>query len=144
MIEKIGDIWQTSCEVIAITTNGVVKKNRELVMGKGIAGDAKWKYPSLPRIWGNYVSTYGNGVYSYETSSGVILFSLPTKHHWRDKSDIKLIVKSIKQLIVKTEDFNHIAIPRPGCSNGGLNWEIDVKPVIEPLLNDRFIIYSLE
>ncbi len=144
MIEKVGNIWQTSCEVIVITTNGVVKSNGELVMGKGIAKDAKWKYPSLPKIWGNYVSKYGNGVYSYKTSINTTLFSLPTKHHWRDKSDIKLIVKSIKQLIVETEDFNHIAIPRPGCSNGGLNWEIDVKPVIEPLLNNRFIIYSLQ
>lgn len=144
MIEKVGNIWQTSCEVIVITTNGAVKSNGELVMGKGIAKDAKWKYPALPKIWGDYVSKYGNGVYSYKTSINTTLFSLPTKHHWRDKSDIKLIVKSIKQLIVETEDFNHIAIPKPGCSNGGLNWEIDVKPVIEPLLNNRFIIYSLQ
>ena len=143
MIEKVGDIWQTSCEVIAITTNGIVGKNG-LIMGKGIAGDASWRYPGLSRRWGNYVLKYGNGVYSYRNSSGVTLFSLPTKHHWRDKSDIKLITKSIKQLVVETEDFYHIAIPRPGCSNGGLNWEIDVKPIIEPLLDDRFIIYSLK
>ena len=144
MIEKIGDIWQTSCEVIVITTNGVVKNNGELVMGKGIAGDANWKYPGLSRIWGNYVSKFGNSVYSYMTSNGVVLLSLPTKHHWKDKSDVKLIEKSIKELINKTSGCYHIAIPRPGCANGGLDWETEVKPIIEPLLDDRFIVYSLK
>ena len=51
---------------------------------------------------------------------------------------------NIMDSIRRYENFYHIAIPRPGCSNGGLNWEIDVKPIIEPLLDDRFIIYSLK
>ena len=32
MKEKIGDIWKANCNIICITTNGIVKKNGELVM----------------------------------------------------------------------------------------------------------------
>lgn len=143
MKEKTGNIWDTDCDVIAITTNGEVKKNGELVMGKGIALQAKQRYPDLPKILGDFVSTMGNIpeiVYDTDLSKRIIV-SLPTKNHWRDKSDIELIKKSLLSIEFMLDPPITIAIPRPGCSNGGLNWE-DVKKEIEPLLDDRFVVYN--
>ena len=57
------------------------------------------------------------------------------------KSDINLIDKSIKQLVELTNQmgWETVVLPRIGCGNGGLNWD-DVKPVIEPYLDHRFIV----
>uniref|UniRef100_A0A6M3X5E3 Macro domain-containing protein n=1 Tax=viral metagenome TaxID=1070528 RepID=A0A6M3X5E3_9ZZZZ len=144
MKEKIGDIWKANCNIICITTNGIVKKNGELVMGKGIALQAKQRYPRLAKHWGRYVNMSGNVPHMYEFND-VKLLSFPTKNNWMDKSDMSLI-KSSTQLIANRSDlwyYKSIALPRPGCGNGGLKWE-DVKKEIEPILDDRFIVYSLE
>jgi len=144
MQEIIGNIWETDCDIICVTTNGVVKSNGELVMGKGVALQAKQRYPILAKRLGNMVSLYENKPYLivYDNIKYDII-SLPTKYHWRDKSDIELIKNSL--IIIKnmiSEDHT-IALSRPGCGNGGLKWE-DVKKVIEPILDDRFTVYSLK
>ena len=141
MLEVKGNIWDTNCEVIAITTNGTIKNNGELVMGKGIALQAKQKYPDLPEILGDFVLVFGNTPKIVYTGKHMIV-SLPTKNSWRDKSDINLIKKSLLCIADCLPSPFTIAIPRPGCANGGLNWK-DVKKEIEPLLSDRFVIYSL-
>lgn len=153
MIEKIGNIWNTNCDVIAITTNGIVKQNGELVMGKGIALQAKQRFSNLPKLWGELLLDFGNipelayyidnKLFRDPIKNSKILVSLPTKHHWKDKSNIELIKESLHIIDYIINKDKTIAIPRPGCSNGGLNWK-DVKKEIEPLLDDRFIIYSLK
>jgi len=144
MQEKIGDIWKTDCDIICVTTNGVVKSNGELVMGKGIALQAKQRYPKLAYRLGNMVSLYENKPYLivYDNIKYDII-SLPTKYHWRDKSDIELIKKSLEYIKTIIPKNYTIALPRPGCANGGLHWEY-VKKEIEPILDDRFTVYSLK
>lgn len=46
-IYKTGDIWQVfdNADLFCITTNAILDKNGELVMGKGIAGEAKKAFP---------------------------------------------------------------------------------------------------
>lgn len=146
MKEIRGNIWNTDCDVIAITTNGIVKNNGELVMGKGIALQAKQRYCLLPGILGDFVSNFGNIpeiVYCGTGLSRRTLVSLPTKNDWRDKSDIELIKNSLHIIDYIIHKDKTIAIPRPGCDNGGLDWETEVKPVIEPLLDDRFTVYNI-
>lgn len=140
MLEKVGDIWKSGAEYICITTNGVVKSNGELVMGAGIAKECKEKYPEIPKIWGGMVKECGNRVYMWDHWK---LFSFPTKYDWKHPSDIELIKKSCEQLllIVNRQHINSVALPKPGCGNGGLNWN-DVKKVVGAMLDDRFIIYS--
>jgi len=136
MKESIGKLWAAKPEFIkCVTTNGVVKQNGELVMGKGVALQAKERYPQLPSLLGSYVRSNGNMIYYFEELN---IASFPTKNNWKDKSDIQLIIKSCVQLNAMLENLNRYAVlPRPGCSNGGLDWEKEVRPVISRVLSDR-------
>ena len=60
---------------------------------------------------------------------------------WACKADIKLIERSCHQLVELTDrmGWKSVLLPRMGCGRGELNWE-DVKKVVEPLLDDRFIV----
>jgi hypothetical protein len=133
-----------SADAICFTSNGVVKSNNELVMGAGIARTFKDKWPKLPQYFGELVKRDGNIVNLCREYRPLIV-SFPTKHHWRDKSDIDLIRKSaiLLKSFADFENWNLVYLPRPGCANGGLSWEREVRPVIENILDDRFIIVSL-
>jgi len=136
MRESTGNLWDAQPTFIrCVTTNGIVKRNGELVMGRGNALQAMQRYPQLPRILGSYVKTSGNMVYYLEQFN---IASFPVKHNWRDMADIELIKKSCHQLNAMLDNLNRFAIlPRPGCSNGRLDWETKVKPIISQILSDR-------
>lgn len=135
-------------DALCVTTNGVIKKDGRLVMGAGIAKEIKNRFPGVDSILGKYVSKYGNRVFRVGkvnfSEKSITLFSFPTKNHWKDKSDLNLIEQSciqLKQLVNKFRIEGDIYIPAPGCNNGGLNWEKEVKTVVEKHLDeDRYII----
>ena len=74
-----------------------------------------------------------NGDYHY-------LISFPTKHDWRDDSDIGLIMKSCREITDICNKFNitKCYLPPVGCGCGNLLWD-DVCNFISPLLDNRFI-----
>lgn len=149
----IGDIFEIArkdnYDALCVTTNGIVKANGEAVMGAGIAKDAKLTYKGIDKRLGDKLKLYGNQVYQlgkdkYEdmfVSYDIAIISFPTKHDYRDKSDIKLIEKSAKELValVDRKNYKKILVPQPGVLNGKLQWE-DVKKVIEPIFDERFTI----
>lgn len=116
---------------IGITTNGVVKPNGELIMGAGLAKQIRDKiaFKEIPSNLGWLVKQQGNNVYFLPEYG---LFSFPTKHNWWEKSDMRLVDKSCKQLwefmSFKDKERNFY-LPRPGCGLGGLNW-LEVKPIL--------------
>ncbi len=124
---------------ICVTTNGILDRNGDLVMGRGIALEAKQKCPKIAQKLGQLVQLYGNLPFYLEE---VNIISFPTKHHWKDKSDIRLIISSalkIKEMI-PIYLLRQIYSVWPGCSNGGLTVEV-VKPVLEDIWRtDTFII----
>lgn len=142
MKEVTGNIWEyhKKGHWIVITTNGTVRSTGEAVMGKGIALQARWKYPFLPIELGQLLSQ-GTPSRVFPFSSYKLL-TFPTKYHWWEKADLHLIEESAKQLssLVPNEK---VYLVRPGCSSGGLNW-VDVKPILEKYLDDRFIVVELE
>lgn len=141
MIERQGDIWTSGADVICITTNGVLKRNGELVMGKGIALEAIQKFPTLGKLLGHHVKCNGN-IPTVIDFGDVKIASFPTKHHWKFNSDIQLIEESailLKNIL--PFDVKHVAMSRVGCGNGNLDWN-DVKKVLEPILDDRFVVYE--
>lgn len=144
MLEIKGNMWNLESEydAICITTNSVIKANGELVMGKGNALEAVKRYPPLAMLLGKYVKKYGNRAFRIKTSVGNIV-SFPTKENWRDNSDIKLIIKSCKELVIMADKFNwnKILLPRPGCGCGGLKWN-EVKLELEKYFDDRFTVIS--
>lgn len=134
-------------EAVCVTTNGIIKQNGRAVMGRGIAKTADDRF-DLSRQLAHYLLKYGNRLFymgvkrDAVTGHEMSIITFPTKHHWRDKSDIELIRTSAKQLVSTCDKFGitKCYLPCPGCANGGLDWEIQVEPVLEPILDDRFII----
>lgn len=141
MFERQVDLW-SSPGVIVITTNGFVKRNGEAVMGRGCAAEAKQRYPSLPVLLGRLLSAYGNRCFLMTLPDIGELITFPVKHNWYEVADSVLIERSAKQLVAIADNwgFEEIWLPRPGCGNGKLSWEHVVKPLLEPILDDRFII----
>lgn len=144
MLEECGDFWDVDADARCITTNGALRRNGNAIMGKGIAFQAREKYKArnynLETVLGKMIRSYGNHVFYL----GNNLFSFPTKHHWRENSDIKLIERSSHEIInllkdLDSSEWKRILLTRPGCGNGGLEWN-DVKSVIQNILDDRFII----
>jgi len=130
-------------DAICVTTNGVVKHNGELVMGAGIAKQFAEYMPQLPKLLGNKVSTYGNNVYHVGHADCTAILSFPTKHHYNDKSDLDLIIKSAKRL-VKWANINNatdILIPSPGTGLGGLSKQV-VYSALNGILDKRFTIVT--
>lgn len=159
MREEIGDLWQlskSSHKAVVITTNGTLKGNGKAVMGAGCAKEAtgrsikgEYVYPNLARKLGQHIKYYGNvpGTFGCGGKGDMYgfprLYTFPTKHNWWERGDLELIEESAKRLVrlIGSSYVSEIYIPRPGCGLGELKWE-DVKPVIEPIFDDRYIIVS--
>lgn len=142
-----------------ITTNGEIRSDGTAVMGRGIAEQAKTRWPGISKVLANelrkngnvpnfigYVDRHLRWTFSWPPPKDMkqtLLWSFPTKHHWKDPSDIRLIVNSAQLLKYEARDFDdiEIAIPRPGCANGGLRWE-DVRPHLAGVLDERFTIIT--
>lgn len=140
-----------AADAICFTSNGVIKKNGSLVMGAGVAKAFRDRFDGIDAEAGKCVKTFGNicqrvAFHIWRDDDGtpqkVALIAFPTKHHWRNPSDIKLIEKSVDELIALADDnnWNSIYIPAPGVSHGGLDWKTEVRPLLEKKLDDRFII----
>lgn len=74
------------------------------------------------------------------TNKYIILF--PTKRHWKDKSDLAMIDNNLEDLaqyfsealLTSVVHSFNIAFPKLGCGCGRLNWEGQVKPLMERYL----------
>jgi len=151
MIEIEGDLFARypGLNARVITTNGDVRKDGRAVMGRGVARQAAQRWPSLRLRLGDLIAgseafhlpAYGNHVHHLGSFYNGNLVSFPVKHHWQDTADLSLIVQSCRELVKLTTKMNwrFVLMPRPGCGNGGLTWDV-VKPMIQPLLDDRFFI----
>jgi len=166
MIERKGNLWDG--RVIVITTNGFVKKDGSCVMGRGCAKEATIRYPNIEYMLGMAIKQFGNCViYLGIMPDSKHLFSFPVKpitivnngtnvvKHmaakfkigetvpgWAAKADLSLIRKSAIELkhMVDTLGFQEVYMPRPGCGAGELDWRKEVKPILEEILDDRFIV----
>ena len=149
MIEIQADMWAMIPEynpnAVCVTTCQVTNSRGHLVMGAGIAKQAKERHPDLPRFW-------GQSIHEGQEDDIIVTFKLApyalvafhTKAHWKDPSIPSLIRKSATSLLTVADrkKWECVFLPRPGCSNGGLRWE-SVKPILEDVgLDDRFLIFS--
>ena len=145
MFEVKGNLWNLPADVIAITTNGMVKKNGECVMGRGCALQAKTAYPGIALTLGDLITRLGNNVHRIpQDRDDRIIFSFPVKENWFDNADLDIIELSCFQLVEEVDKLElelnrrpFVAVPRPGCGNGKLSWD-DVRPICKHYFDDRF------
>lgn len=143
MIDVVGNLWDFPADVRIITTNGSVKRNGECVMGRGCAKEAMTRYPDLPLVLGQAIQGLGNEAFWFPIG-GIFLVSFPVKHKWMEKADPALIEQSAKKIAkMAALEGRTVVMPRPGCGNGHLNWE-DVKPILAPILDDRFHVITFK
>lgn len=146
MKEITGDLFDfyDKGEWIVITTNGTVRNDGLLVMGRGVAEQAAKKIPGLQKDLGSVVLRSGSHVWPMLKYR---VFSYPVKWRWREMADPRLIKWSAQELAEKVNYVNGIRLKsiervymvRPGCGNGGLAWAA-VRSIIETILDDRFIV----
>jgi len=142
MRQERGDLWTYPADARCITVNGTLNRQGELVMGKGVALEAKKRFPLLPKRLANWLEMCGNTP-CYMEDLGIISF--PTKHHYAVPSDLLLITRSAEDIVAIVDELpklKTIVMTRPGCGNGKLEWPV-VERALAPLLDDRFVVLTL-
>lgn len=150
MIEKFQNIWSSNVDVVCVTTNGSVFENTpnkewnkySNPMGGGIALEATFKIPNVVYTLGNLIMTNGNrvqyiGQVRRQHHKSQQVFAFPTMCSIGEKASTQLIKDSLLQLIQFHKIYPNLTIglPRPGCNIGGLDWESQVKPLIQNIFN---------
>lgn len=145
---KADDVFllpKSDTEAAVITTNGIIRDNGCAVMGRGVALSAKNNFPGIDRDLGRLIRAHQNHAYNLgireHNGRSMTILTMPTKNHWRDPSDLALIIQSAKELVKLADKLSltKIYLPRPGCQNGKLDWQT-VQASIKDILDDRFIV----
>lgn len=141
-----GNIWDQlyKTDLICITTNSTIKNNGSLVMGRGIALEAKNRFKDIDIYAGriiNHLEIYGLKVFIYNQQL-VGLFQ--TKDNWKNNSSLKIIEYSCKKLcdfinnpLYYRANFR-VDLPYPGINNGRLTKD-KVYPIISKLPDNVYI-----
>ncbi len=148
---NIFDLPVDTQEAVCVTTNGMIKNNGHAVMGRGIAKEADDRFHLSLKL-AYYLKKYGNrtfcmGAYTNETTGKQFtLITFPTKHDWRNDSDLDLIKASAENLvrICDNRGITKCYLTPVGCANGHLDWNTQVKPILQPILDNRFVIVFRE
>ena len=128
MILEKGNMWDVyhKTDVFMITTNPIMRQDGAVVMGRGIALEAKTRFPQLPYDFGKrlkelhpeidqqFVGCIGN----YE---GTDIYWFQVKHHWKEQADLGVIASSCFYLKHGFDWQNkRIDLNFPGIGNGKL------------------------
>lgn len=163
MNEQQGNIWTQIGKVdyLCVTTN-LCTSGTQAIMGAGIAKECKLRYPDSPRVLAKALAQGKTYPVVIAEDSGTKILSFPTKPKyvkelknllpkynnqslpapgWMGISDINLILEST-QYIQRFYGTHKIAMPRPGCGHGGLDWNI-VKIILERYITDTTTVWSL-
>lgn len=151
-------------DAICITTNANYTVGGLACMGGGCAGVAARKWPEVPKRLGRLLKQFRNNipfVIGAVDKDGnhldlnprmidkrefkCLIFSFPTINNLGSPSNLQLIKQSASIMADYATSFklNKVILPRPGVGIGGLSWA-EVKPEIEKILDDRFIIVSFD
>lgn len=143
IVFKKGNIFNSECQTLVNTVNC------KGVMGKGLALQFKKMFPEMFNeyklacrkeflkhggdiwVW-NYIDLY--------KPKKILCFA--TKEHWMNPSKIEWIEIGLKTFIFnyKKLGITSIAFPKLGCTNGKLDWENDVKPLMYKYLHSIDIV----
>jgi hypothetical protein len=125
-------------DVFMITTNPIIRKDGAVVMGRGIAAQAKERYPTLPYDFADQLKNLHPEVDQrnvgfigkYEETS---IYWFMVKNHWKEEASLNIIRESVFQLQYGF-DWRDIRVDLnfPGIGNGRLNRQ-SVLPLLKEL-----------
>ena len=147
-----GNLWDSKDELVFVTANSYIRKNGELVMGRGAALELKIKRPDLPKLFGsgvlNICGHLGKYGIIYELVESWIrtrqVFGIfQVKYHFNEPARLDLIDYSVSKLLEiyggVLRDYT-ISMNFPGIGFGGLI-RSDILPIIN-ILPDNVTIYE--
>lgn len=113
--------------------------NTQGVMGKGIALEFKKLFPEMFREYQRNceLGLLKPGVLMFYRTPGKSVLNFPTKTSWRRPSKVEYIEIGLDTFVKSYANLNiqSVAFPRLGCGNGDLDWEGQVKPLMESYLS---------
>lgn len=140
IVYKKGNIFESkmACLVNPVNTVGV--------MDKGLALAFKKKYPRMFRVYQTLckrrmLEVGAPWLWTY-TPVGVQVLLFPTKVHWRAPSKPHYIGDGLRTFADRVHNnayadpVTSIAFPALGCGLGGLDFETQVRPLMEMYLSE--------
>jgi O-acetyl-ADP-ribose deacetylase (regulator of RNase III) len=129
-----GDLFESPAQTLVNTVNTVG------VMGKGVAKRFREIFPEMFREYQLLCEERElriGSLHFYRANHKNVL-NFPTKKHWRNSSKVEWIEQGLDAFIDMYEEsgITSIAFPPLGCGNGELNFERQVKPVMEEYLSN--------
>ena len=146
---KTGNMFEiaSKSDIVIATGNASIKKNGELVMGRGAALEMKTRCPWSAKVFGGMIkevpTPYGGfPKYGVIMSSGYGIYQV--KYHFKDKADLHLIQFSAFVLEDRANNFPeyNFHLNYPGIGYGGRTKE-EVEPLLERL-PDNVTIWEFE
>lgn len=129
-----GNLFQSPAQVLVNTVNTVG------VMGKGIALDFKRLFPEMYQQYRELCEQkqFKIGMLWLYKSPNKWVLNFPTKEHWRHPSRVEYIEAGLQKFVNSYMNLgiHSIAFPPLGCGNGQLDFETQVKPLMEKYLRN--------
>ena len=146
IVFKKGNIFDSDCQTLVNTVN------RNGVMGKGLALQFKQRYPEMfdeYRLACKIKQIHIGGdimVWDYvDLFKHRKILCFATKEDWWNPSKLAWIERGLQMFVntYKALGITSIAWPKLGCTNGKLDWENEVKPLMVKYLDDINIMCEI-
>lgn len=150
IIFKKGNLFDSDCQTLVNTVNCYG------VMGKGIALQFKQRFPEMFDTYRyicknnareNHLSHGGDiWIWDYiEMYKHKKILCFATKEMWQFPSRIEWIERGLSNFVNNYKKWNieSIAWPKLGCTNGKLDWNTQVKPLMVKYLDDIDILNEI-
>jgi hypothetical protein len=141
MIRHKGDMWTAwpTAGLFLVTTNSYLNQRGELVMGRGMAWQARRRFGGLPKAFGEAIAARCGHLGEYgllisERWPEARVGALQVKRHWVSRASLSLIRKSTHMLSAWAEEHPDVQIHlnMPGVGNGRRSLQ-EVLPIMEVL-----------
>ena len=135
---RTGDMWLVfdEADLFLITTNATLTVHGKLVMGAGIAKEARDRFPGLDVALGKAVIARGSryGLLISPDWPRAKLGAIQTKLHWKDPAQLSLISEAVGRLTLwcKAHPSAQVHLNFPGIGYGNLP-RAQVLKLLEPL-----------
>ena len=146
IVFKTDNIFNSESQTLVNTVNC------KGVMGKGLALQFKKKYPDMFNEYRlackqGYIKNGGDlWIWDYvDLYKPKKILCFATKEEWWHSSKLEWIERGLQNFVenYKYLGITSIAFPKLGCTNGKLDWEKDVKPLMFKYLQPLNIICEI-